>query len=108
MAWLKDQVALVTGGGSGIGRGVVDRYVEEGAKVAVVDVSPARLEEVKKRSEGLSVFLVDIRESRGKGMEIRPIDAMINHNTTEIFVDNLGRYTRGEPLLHVVDAAEGY
>src|SRR2546421_7092938 len=47
------------------------------------------VEEVKKRSEGLSVFLVDIRESRGRGMEIRPIDAMINHNTTEIFFDNL-------------------
>jgi NAD(P)-dependent dehydrogenase (short-subunit alcohol dehydrogenase family) len=47
MAWLKDQVALVTGGGSGIGRGVVDRYVEEGARVAVVDVSAARLEEVR-------------------------------------------------------------
>jgi len=47
MAWLKDQVALVTGGGSGIGRAVVDRYVEEGARVAVADVSAARLEEVK-------------------------------------------------------------
>jgi NAD(P)-dependent dehydrogenase (short-subunit alcohol dehydrogenase family) len=47
MTWLKDQVALVTGGGSGIGRAVVDRYVEEGARVAVVDLSPARLEELK-------------------------------------------------------------
>ncbi len=46
MAWLENQVALVTGGGSGIGRAVVDRYVEEGARVAVVDISPARLEEV--------------------------------------------------------------
>lgn len=46
MAWLENQVALVTGGGSGIGRAVVDRYVEEGARVAVVDISPARLAEV--------------------------------------------------------------
>ena len=35
------------------------------------------------------MFLVDIREARGKGMEIRPLKAMINHNTTEIFFDNL-------------------
>jgi alkylation response protein AidB-like acyl-CoA dehydrogenase len=35
------------------------------------------------------VFLVDIREARGKGMEIRPLKAMVNHNTTEIFFDNL-------------------
>lgn len=41
--WLEDQVALVTGGGSGIGRAVVDRYVEEGARVGVVDVSAQRL-----------------------------------------------------------------
>jgi acyl-CoA dehydrogenase len=47
------------------------------------------IEDVKKRSEGLSVFLVDMREAVGKGMTIRPIKAMINHNTTEVFFDNL-------------------
>jgi len=45
--------------------------------------------ETKRRSDGLSTFLVDMREARGNGMEITPIDAMINHNTTEIFFDNL-------------------
>ncbi len=45
--------------------------------------------EVKQRSHGLSVFLVDLREARGHGCEIRPIDTMINHNTTEVFFDNL-------------------
>ena len=44
---------------------------------------------VKKRSDGLSTFLVDMREAKGKGMDIKPLDAMINHNTTEIFFDNL-------------------
>ena len=37
MGWLDGQVALVTGGGSGIGRAVVERYIEEGARVGVMD-----------------------------------------------------------------------
>ena len=43
MGWLEGEVALVTGGGSGIGRAVVDRFVEEGARVAVVDIVEERL-----------------------------------------------------------------
>ncbi|MDE0812540.1 MAG: acyl-CoA/acyl-ACP dehydrogenase [Alphaproteobacteria bacterium] len=44
---------------------------------------------VKKRSDGLSTFLIDMREAKGNGMDIKPLDAMVNHNTTEIFFDNL-------------------
>jgi acyl-CoA dehydrogenase len=47
------------------------------------------LGEVAKKSDGLSVFLVDLRQAVGNGLEIRPLKAMINHNTTEIFIDNL-------------------
>ena len=47
------------------------------------------LEQVTKKTEGLSVFLVDMRNAVGHGMTIRPIKAMINHNTTEVFFDNL-------------------
>src|SRR6185312_5651894 len=46
-------------------------------------------EEVKRRGDGLSVFLVDLREARGRGLEIRPLKAMINHNTNEIFLDDV-------------------
>ncbi len=46
-------------------------------------------DQVARRTDGLSVFLVDLREGRGHGLEIRPIQAMINHNTTEVFFDNL-------------------
>ena len=46
-------------------------------------------EQVKKRSEGLSVFLVDMHEAVGKGLVIRPIRTMMNHATTEIFIENL-------------------
>lgn len=47
------------------------------------------VDQVKKRTEGLSVFLVDLREAKGRGIDIRPIKALINHNTTEVFIENL-------------------
>ena len=46
-------------------------------------------DQVEKRVDGISTFLIDLREAVGNGCEIKPIDAMINHNTTEIFFDNL-------------------
>lgn len=46
-------------------------------------------DQAARRTDGMSVFLVDLREVRGKGLEIRPIKAMINHNTTEVFMDNV-------------------
>jgi acyl-CoA dehydrogenase len=47
------------------------------------------LEEVEKKTQGLSVFLIDIHEARRNGMDIRPLKAMINHATTEIFMDEV-------------------
>ena len=47
------------------------------------------LDAVRKKSEGLSVFVVDIKSSLGHGLEIKPLPAMINHNTTEVFFDSL-------------------
>ena len=47
------------------------------------------LEQVKKKTEGLSVFLLDIGASRGKGLEIKPLAAMVNHNATEVFFDGV-------------------
>ena len=46
-------------------------------------------EQVKNRTDGLSVFLVDMREAKDKGLTIRPIRTMMNHATTEIFFDNM-------------------
>ena len=76
-----------------------DRYVVNGQKVWIsrVDYSDLMLlvarttplEEVKKRTEGLSVLLVDLKTAVGNGMTVRPIRAMINHATTEVFFDNL-------------------
>lgn len=45
--------------------------------------------EVTKKVDGISVFLVDLREAINKGVEIRPIKTMVNHHATEVFIDNL-------------------
>lgn len=47
------------------------------------------LSEVKKKSDGLSVFIVDMEQARQQGMTIRPIRTMINHATTELFFENV-------------------
>jgi acyl-CoA dehydrogenase len=47
------------------------------------------VEQCTRKSDGLSVFLIDMRDARGKGLEIRKLPAMINHNTTELFFDGL-------------------
>jgi acyl-CoA dehydrogenase len=44
---------------------------------------------VKKRTDGLSILLVDLREAIGRGLTIRPIRTMMNHATTELFFDDL-------------------
>jgi len=46
-------------------------------------------EQATKRTAGLSVFLVDMREVNGKGLTIRPIRTMMNHATTEVFFENV-------------------
>jgi len=76
-----------------------DRYVVNGQKVWTSRAEHSDLmlllarttpkDQVKKRAEGLSVFLVDMREAVGNGLTIRPIRTMINHSTTEVFFDDL-------------------
>ena len=76
-----------------------DRYVINGQKVWISRVQHSDLivllarttplAEVQRKSDGLSVFLVDVREALGKGMSLRPIPNMVNHETNEVFFDNL-------------------
>jgi len=47
------------------------------------------LAEVKKKSEGLSIFMVDLKQAMAKGMQVRPIRNMVNHETNELFFENL-------------------
>lgn len=63
------------------------RALQSDLMLLLARTTPA--DEITKRGNGLTVFLVDLTEAVGNGLEIRPIDAMINHNTTEIFMDQL-------------------
>jgi acyl-CoA dehydrogenase len=76
-----------------------DHYVVTGQKVwtsralhsdlMLLLARTAPIDAARKRTDGLSVFLVDINASLGKGLEIRPLKAMINHGATEVFLDGL-------------------
>ena len=76
-----------------------DRYVVDGQKVWISRVQHSDLmillarttplEQVKKRSDGLSVFIVDVKDALRQGMTVRPILNMVNHETNELFFENL-------------------
>ena len=76
-----------------------DRYVVNGQKVWISRIQHSDLmillarttplDQVKKKSEGMSIFIVDLKEAIGHGMEVRPILNMVNHETNELFFDNL-------------------
>ncbi len=76
-----------------------DRWVINGQKTWISRVQHSDLmillarttplDQVKKKSEGLSIFLVDVKEAMKKGMQVRPILNMVNHETNELFFDDL-------------------
>ncbi|MDA0571758.1 acyl-CoA dehydrogenase family protein [Burkholderia gladioli] len=76
-----------------------DRYVVNGQKVWISRVQHSDLmillarttplAEVSKKSEGMSIFIVDLHEAIGRGMTVQPIPNMVNHETNELFFDNL-------------------
>ncbi len=76
-----------------------DRYVVNGQKVWISRVQHSdwmillarttALAEVKKKSEGMSIFMVDLRLAERTGMTVRPIPNMVNHETNELFFENL-------------------
>ncbi len=76
-----------------------DRWVVDGQKVWISRVQHSDLmillarttplDEVEKKSEGMSIFLVDLHQAIGNGMSVKPIANMVNHETNELFFDNL-------------------
>jgi acyl-CoA dehydrogenase len=76
-----------------------DSYFINGQKVWISRIQHSDLmlvlarttprEEVKKKTEGMSAFIVDVNEAEGKGLTIQPIESMINHHACELFFDDL-------------------
>jgi acyl-CoA dehydrogenase len=76
-----------------------DRYIVNGQKVWISRVQHSDLmilltrttpaADVARKSEGMSIFIVDLREAVGKGLTVRPIANMVNHETNELFFDDL-------------------
>jgi len=76
-----------------------DRYVVNGQKVWISRVQHSDfmillarttpLAEVNKKSEGMSIFMVDLRAAEKSGLTVRPIPNMVNHETNELFFENL-------------------
>lgn len=76
-----------------------DKYIINGSKVWISRINNSDLmillarttplSEVNRKTEGMSIFLVDIEEARQKGMEVQPISNMVNHETNELFFDHL-------------------
>ena len=76
-----------------------DKYIVNGQKVWISRIQHSDLmillarttplSEVKRKSEGMSIFIVNLKDAIGHGMEVRPIANMVNHETNEVFFDNL-------------------
>ena len=96
-----------------------DRYVINGQKVWISRIQHSDLmillarttplKDVQKKSQGLSIFMVDLKEAIGNGMEVRPIANMPGHETNEVFFDNLEIPaenligTEGRGFYHILD-----
>lgn len=89
MGWLEGEVALVTGGGAGIGRAIVDTFVEEGAKVGVLDVSPEALSELE-REHGEAVRGVRGDVTRWEDNARAVSDVVDAFGRLDVFVGNAG------------------
>ena len=104
---LKDKVAIVTGGGGGIGRGIATRFGREGARVAVADVDVANGESAvaEIKSQGGEAFFVRCDVSQESDVERLFEQTLRNYGTLDIQVNNangsVGRDVNGMPFLRM-------
>ncbi|MBS1885589.1 MAG: SDR family NAD(P)-dependent oxidoreductase [Actinobacteria bacterium] len=101
MGQLDGEVAIVTGGGSGIGAAVVDRYLEEGASVAVVDIVAERLAEAREKAPG-RVIGIEADVTKMADNERAVAETVAAFGKLDVFVANAGL---GDAFRELVDIA---
>lgn len=106
MGRLKDKIALITGGASGIGRGIVDRFVAEEARVAILDIQEewTRQSETELRARGAHVLGIHGDVSNGNDVKNAVQRCAREWGGVNILVNNAGTTVKGGPSL--VDLAE--
>src|SRR3954451_9803083 len=106
MGWLEDDVAIVTGAGSGLGRALVDRFVAEGARGVAVDREPGRVAHVEDGHGGATAGVIaDTTTADGNARAVE--EALARFGRLDVFVANAGMFDYGAGLLDTpVDALE--
>src|ERR1700759_2437774 len=100
---LKDKIALVTGGARGIGAAIADRYVAEGARVAIADISLAHAEETAKR-HGDKAFAIALDVTKTASIEAAVESVVQRWGGVDILVNNAGIFDMA-PIVEVTEAS---
>lgn len=97
MCWLDNQVALITGGGSGLGRAVVERFVDEGASVGILDIDEDRLNDVESAlGDDVVTVTGDVTELADNERAVaETVDAF---GKLDVFVGNAGVFDQNTAL----------
>jgi 2,3-dihydroxy-2,3-dihydrophenylpropionate dehydrogenase len=101
--WLDGKVAIVTGGASGIGRAVVERFIQEGAKVCICDLDAEKLEQLSKSLPGGAAVMAQGDVTRLEDNR-RAVEAAVNaFSKLDVFVGNAGVFDGFVPLEKLPD-----
>ena len=99
---LKDKTAIVTGAGSGFGKGIAIRFAKEGARVGVIDINAEAAREVASQI-GNSAFAMEADVSIDRDVSIMVQEALDRWGQLDILVNNAGTTHRNQPMTEVTE-----
>lgn len=88
MKWVEDDAVLITGGGSGLGRALVSRFLAEGAHVAVLEASSAKASRLRDEVPQVEVVVGDVRSMQDNQAAVRA--AVARYGKLDVFIGNAG------------------